>query len=71
MLLRVLPTAGLHHLREPAVSEVFPQGTFRHEHPAIYRHASIYLQHTEYLVAKHLVICLLHINASNFFKPLH
>ena len=70
MLKRVLPTVGPHHLHEPAISKVFPQGTLLHEHPAICRHARIHLQHTEY-TAKILITRLLHINASKPFEPLH
>ena len=35
MLQRVLPTTGLHHVRELAVSKVFSQGMLLHEHPAV------------------------------------
>ena len=67
---RVLPTVGLHPLREPAVSKVFPQGTFLHGQPAIYRPARIRLQHTEYLAAKFFVTRLLQINTRKQFEPL-
>ena len=52
MLQRVLPTTGHDHVREPAVSKVFSQGTLLHEHPAVYRHARIHLQHTNDLAPK-------------------
>ena len=68
MLQRVRPTTGLHHVREPAVSKVFLQGTLLHEHPAIYRHARIHDQHTEDLAAKIYITRLLHINASKIFE---
>ena len=64
---RVLPTTGLHHVREPAVSKVFPQGTLLHEHPAVYRRVRIHLQHTEDLAAKIYITRLLHI--SKLFEP--
>ena len=66
MLQRLLPTTELHHVREPAASEVFSEGTFWYEYHAVYRHVRIDLQHTEDLVAKLNVTRLLHINASNF-----
>ena len=69
MIQRVLPTVGLHHLREPAVSKAFPQVTFLHEQLAIHRHARIHLQHTDYLAAEILITRLLHINASKPFEP--
>ena len=69
MLQRVLPTTGLHHVREPAVSKVFLQGTLLHEHPAVYLRARIHLQHTEDLAAKIYVTRLLQINASKRFEP--
>ena len=68
-LQRVVPTVRLHHLRKPAVSKLFPQGTLLHEHLAIYWHARIRLQHTEYLAATILITLLLHINASNLLSP--
>ena len=61
---RVVPTTGLHHIREPAVSKVFSQGTHLHEHPAVYQHARIHLQHTKDLAAAIRITRLLHINAS-------
>ena len=69
MLQRVLPTIGLHHLREPAVSEVFSQGTFSQERPTTYRHARLHLQQMEYLAAKILIIRLPHTNASTLLSP--
>ena len=56
-----------HHLREPAVNKVFPQGMFLHEHPVTYRHAPIHREHTQNMAAKFLITLLMHINAS---KPL-
>ena len=53
-VLPILPTTGLHHVREPAVSKVFSQGTLLHEHPSVYRRARIHLQHTEDLATKPL-----------------
>ena len=70
MLLRVLLTAGLHNLREPAVNKVFPHNMFSHDHPAIYRSARIHIQLKEYLAAKIRVISLLHIKAGKIFEPL-
>ena len=70
MLQRVLPTTGLHHFREPAVSKVFSQGTLLHEHPVVYRHACIHLQHTEDLAAKIYITRLLRINSSKTFRAL-
>ena len=69
MLKCVLPTTGLHHVREPAVSKVFSQGTILHDHPDVYRHAHNHLQHTEYMVAKIHTTRVLHINASKLFEP--
>ena len=68
MLQRVLPTTGLHHVREPAISKVFSKGTLLHQHPAVYRHVRIHLQHTEDLAAKIDITRLLHINASKLFE---
>ena len=63
MLRRVLPTTEFHHVRQRAVSKVFSQGTLLHEHPAVYRHARIHLQHTENLPAKLYItrLSLIHI----------
>ena len=68
MLNHVLVTIGLHRLRESAVCKEFPQGTFSLKHSAIYRHARIHLQHTEYLAAKFLITRLLYVNASKYFE---
>ena len=65
----MLLTTRLHHVREPNVSKVFSQGTFLHEHPAVYRYAPIYLQHTKDLAAKIYITRLLHINSSKLFEP--
>ena len=66
MLLRVLPTTGLHRVREPAVSKLFSQGTLLHEHPTVYRHARIHLQHTKDMAAKIYITRLL---PSKRFEP--
>ena len=69
MLQRVLPTTGLHHVREPAVNKVFSQGTLLHEHPVVCRHARIHLKHVEDLAANIHITHLLHINASKRLEP--
>ena len=61
---RVLRTTRSHHVREPAVSQVFVQRTLLHEHPAAYRYARIHLQHTDDLAPELCITCLLHINVS-------
>ena len=61
---RVLRTTRSHHLREPAVRQVFVQRTLLREHPAAYRYARIRLQHTDDLAPKLYITCLLHVNVS-------
>ena len=63
--------SGLTTSVSPLSARYFRRARFLHEHPAIYRHARIHLQHTEYLTAKTLITRLLHINASKPFEPLH
>ena len=67
----ILPCFGLYRRPSgsiisvsPDVSKVFPRGTVLNEHPAIYRHARIRLQHTEYLAAIILTTRLLRIYTS-------
>ena len=46
------PTTGLYHICEPAVNNVFSQGTLWYGHLPVYQHARIHLQHTKDLAAK-------------------
>ena len=64
MRMLTLPTAGIDHVRWRAVGKVFPKRMFLHEHPAVYRHARIHVEHTEDLVTKIKLTRLRHINAS-------
>ena len=70
MILCVLPTVGLRQLREPAVSKVFPQGTFLHEHSSVYPPLRKSSPHRKF-GAKIIINRLLHANASKSFEPMH
>ena len=63
---RVQPTTGLHHVREPDVRKVLSLCTLLHQHPAVYRHARIHLQHTKDMAAKIYITRLL---PSKRFEP--
>ena len=69
MLQRLRPTTRLRHVRHPAVNAGFSKSKLLNEPPAVYRHATIYRQHTENPGAKLHITRLLHINTSKPLQP--